>query len=179
MTGDLRPYHCNGPLTDDEAMAGTVSTSSGPRVRWRRTWVIAAGLAIAVLVIVGIVVFSGGGSSSTSALADQQLASVQRVCEQWSGSSAPMLGTSSASLACTTMTHWMTQQLRDGRMTGPMMWGSATAMGGACRLWMDTDSRSSVSGRASPGWCNEMVDWMKQHIANWDDWMMHGNMMGG
>jgi len=81
MTGDLRPYHCNGPLTDDEAMAGTVSTSSGPRVRWRRTWVIAAGLAIAVLVIVGIVVFSGGGSSSTSALADQQLASVQRVCE--------------------------------------------------------------------------------------------------
>jgi hypothetical protein len=165
-------------------MAGTVletpdSTSSGPRVRWRRTWVIAAGLAIAVLVIVGIVVFSGGGSSSTSALADQQLASVQRVCEQWSGSSAPMLGTSSASLACTTMTHWMTQQLRDGRMTGPMMWGSATAMGGACRLWMDTDSRSSVSGRASPGWCNEMVDWMKQHIANWDDWMMHGNMMGG
>jgi hypothetical protein len=139
---------------------------------------IAAGLAIAILVIVGIVVFSGSGSSSTSVLADQQLASVQHVCEQWSGSSAPMLGTSSADVACTTMTDWMTQQLRNGRMTGPMMWGSATAMGDTCRLWMGTDSRSSVSGTASRGWCDEMVGWMRQHIANWDGWMMHGNMMG-
>jgi hypothetical protein len=40
-----------------------------------------------------------------------------------------MLGTSSASLACTTMTHWMTQQLRDGRMTGPMMWAKRTTVG--------------------------------------------------
>lgn len=154
------------------------STSCGRNVRRCRTLVIAAGLAIAVLVIVGIVVFSGSDSSSTNALADQQLASVQQVCEQWSGSSTPLLGTSSASLACISMTGWMTQQLGHGRMTGPMMWGSAMAMGDTCRVWMGTDSRSSVSAVASPGWCNEMVDWMKQHIANWDDWMMHGNMMG-
>jgi hypothetical protein len=138
-------------------------------------WLILIGLVVAAVVIAAVILFS----SDSSGVADrQQLASVQRVCGEWSGNSAPRLGTSSASATCSGMADWMDQQLRNGQMTGPTMWGSATALGSTCREWMDTDSRASISTTASPGWCSEMVSWMKQHIGNWNGWMMHGNMMG-
>ncbi len=145
-------------------------------VKRHAIWLIPIALAVAVLAIVGLIVFS----SDSSGVSDQrQLASLQRVCEQWSGTSAPMLGTSSASSACTTLTGWMNEQLQSGRMTGPMMWGTATAIGTTCRQWIGTDSRSSVSATVSPAWCDEMVGWMEHHIENWNDWMMNGSMMGG
>ncbi|HVA06007.1 MAG TPA: hypothetical protein VNG12_04615, partial [Acidimicrobiales bacterium] len=139
----------------------------------RRLWVVGGTIAVIALIIVGIVVFSGGGASSTSSIADQQLASVHQVCQQWTGSTAPRLGNTSANVACTTMANWMTQQLHAGRMTPTMMWGGATALGDTCRQWMGTDSRSTVTGADSPGWCDQMVAWMEQHIGNWDNWMMH------
>jgi hypothetical protein len=76
------------------------------------------------------------------------------------------------------MADWMGQQLQNGQMTGPMMWGSATTMDSVCRQWMGTDSRASISTTTSPGWCDDMVSWMERHIGNWDDWMMNGNMNG-
>jgi hypothetical protein len=157
------------------------NVDSGPPeapVRRHRTRVLAGGLLVVVLVVVGIIVFSAGGSSSTSPVAEQQLASVQRVCERWSGSSAPSLDASSASFACTNLANWMTEQLRTGRMTASMMWDSPSAFGSTCRHWLATETQSSVSGTTSPEWCDEMVSWMEQHIGNWDDWMMHGTMMG-
>jgi hypothetical protein len=77
------------------------------------------------------------------------------------------------------MADWMGQKLQSGHMTGPMMWGSATTMDSVCRQWMNTESRASLSTTASPGWCDAMVSQMQQHIGNWGDWMMNGNMMGG
>jgi hypothetical protein len=147
-------------------------TSTGRR---HALWLILILLAVAALIIVGVIVFS----SDSSGVSEQQLASVQRVCGEWSGNSAPRLGTSSASTACSTMADWMDQQLRNGKMTGPMMWGTATTMGSTCRQWMDTGSRASISTTPSPGWCNQMVSWMEQHVGDWGNWMMNGDMMGG
>jgi hypothetical protein len=146
-------------------------------VKRHAIWLIPICLVVVVLIIVGVIVFS----SDSSGVADQQqqLASVQRVCKEWSGSSAAVLGTSSASAACSTMADWMDQQLRNGHMTGPMMWGSATTMDSVCRQWMDTASRASISTTASPGWCDDMVSWMEEHMGNWGDWMTSGTMMGG
>jgi hypothetical protein len=153
--------------------ATPVGTSS---IRRHGPWVILIGLVVAALVIVGFLIFSSDSSGVTD---QQRLASVQRVCGEWTGNSAPRLGTSSASTACALMADWMDQQLRNGDMTGPMMWGSATTMGSTCRQWMRTQSGASITTPPSLGWCNNMVNWMEQHINNWDDWMMNGNMMGG
>lgn len=143
-------------------------------VRRHALWLILIGLVVAALVLAAVIVFSGDSAGVPDR---QQLASLQRVCGEWSGISAPRLGTSSASTACFVMADWMDQQLRNGQMTGPMMWGSPATMGSTCRQWMDTHSRASISTTASSGWCDEMVSWMEQHIGNWSDWMIHGNMM--
>ncbi len=161
------------------------ATPPQPRARRRSTW-LAMGLVATTLVAlaVGIVVFRGNDSTSTANAASQQLASVQltsvqQSCQQWSGSSAPTLGNGSPSTAwCTTMTNWMGQQLHNGRMTGAMMWGSATTLQNTCQQWM-AGSGSTSGGTASPAWCGQMVNWMAQHVSNWDNWMMNGNMMGG
>jgi hypothetical protein len=162
------------------------STPPQPRARRRSTWLLAVGLAAIMLVAVsvGIVVFRGNNSSSTGTAASQQLASaqlasVQQSCQQWSGSSAPALGKGSPSSAwCTTMTDWMGQQLRSQRMTGAMMWGSATTLQATCQQWMATGSGSTSGGTASPAWCGQMANWMAQHVGDWGNWMMNGNMMG-
>ncbi len=166
-----RPGPDHGRVTD--ALTEAPERSSPGRGR-PTLWFIPIGLAILVLIIVGVIFLSGGSSGVTD---QQQLASVQRACREWSGNSAASLGTSSASAACSTMADWMGQELQSGHMTGPMMWGSATTMDSVCRQWMGTDSRASVSTTSSPGWCDDMASWMEQHIGN--DSMMHSDMMGG
>ena len=166
-----RPRSYHGKVTDTlkEKPDGTSP------VKRHTIWLIPIGLAVVVLVVVGVIFFSSDSSGVTD---QQQLASVQRVCKEWSGNSAASLGSSSASAACSTMADWMGQQLQNGQTTGPMMWGSATKMDSVCRQWMGTGSRASISTTASPGWCDDVVGWMEQHIGNWDDWMMNGNMNG-
>jgi hypothetical protein len=60
-------------------------------------------------------------------------------------------------------------------MTGAMMWGSGAALQSTCRQW----ATAGASSAGSPSWCDEMIGWMEQHIDNWNNWMMHGGMMGG
>jgi hypothetical protein len=178
--------HGKGPLAlvpsgappDDGRVTDTLSTvPDGTSPVRHHTWrVILIVLVVAILVIIGVIVFSGGSSGVT---AEQQLASVRYACTQWSGNAAPGLGTTSASTACTTMADWMNEQLRGGQMSGPMMWSSSASLGATCRDWMSTESRASVSGTASPAWCDEMVGWMERHVDGWHGWMMTGNMMGG
>ncbi len=162
------------------------ATPPQPRARRRGTWLLAISVMATMLVAlaIGIVVFRGNDSSSTGNAASQQLASaqltsVQQSCQQWSGSSAPTLGQGSPSAAwCTTMTDWMGQQLRNQRMTGATMWGSATTLQATCQQWMAAGSGSTSGGTASPAWCGQMANWMAQHVSNWGNWMMNGNMMG-
>lgn len=147
-------------------------------VRRRRGLVLSVGLAIGLVAAVGVGAgVSRSDSSRTDALAPVQLASMHQACAQWTGSSAPQMGTLSASAACVTMTDWMGQQVRSGRMTGTMMFGDATAMGSTCGAWQATGAPSVGSGAAS-AWCADMVRWMTGHIGNWDEWMAHGRMMG-
>ena len=95
----------------------TEATDGSSPVKRRAIWLIPIGLTVVVLIIAGVIVFSSDSSGVTD---QQQLASVQRVCGEWSGSSAVSLGTSSASAACSTMAEWMGQQLHDGQMTGAL-----------------------------------------------------------
>jgi predicted anti-sigma-YlaC factor YlaD len=162
------------------------STPPQPRASGRRSSLLAVGLAsiIVVAVAVGIVFFRGNNSSSTGTAASQllasaQLTSVQQSCQQWAASSAPTLGNGSPNSGwCTAMTDWMGQHLRNGRMTGAMMWGSATTLQTTCQQWMATGSGSTSGGTASPAWCGQMANWMTQHVGDWGNWMTSGNMMG-
>ena len=166
----------------------TIPTSTPPQSRASRrsTWLLAVGLAAIMLVAVsvGVVVFRGNNSSSTGTAASQQLASaqltsVQQSCQQWAGASTPTVGNGSPSSAwCTTMTDWMGQQLRNERMTGAMMWGSATTLQTTCQQWMAAGSGSTSGETASPAWCGQMATWMAQHVGDWGNWMTSGNMMG-
>jgi len=86
-----------------------------------------------------------------------------------------MLGHASAGASCISMSDWMTKHLSDGRLTGSMMWGSATALRSTCGQWMTTETSGTADGNA---WCDQMVTWMTQHVGNWDQWMMSSHMMG-
>jgi hypothetical protein len=167
-----------GPVSDHEKVTDALKEASEgtPPARHQAIWLIPIGVTVAALIIIAVIVFT---SDSAGVTAEQQLASVRQACVQWSGNSAPRLGIDSASAACTTMADWMNGQLRNGQMTGPMMWGTATTMGATCRQWMNTSARTTISATASSAWCDEMIGWMEQHISNWDGWMMTGNMMGG
>lgn len=167
-----------------------IPTSPPPRPHVRRgnRWLLAVVLAAITLigVGVGITVFRGNNaSSSTGTAASQQLASaqltsVQQSCQQWSASSMPTVGSGSPGTAwCANMTGWMGQHLRNGTMTGAMMWGNATSLQTTCQQWMTTGSGGAGAGTPSPAWCGDMANWMAQHVGNWGSWMMNGTMMGG
>ena len=165
---DQRPYRNQAHGLTMRGVTGTLTeTPNGAsQVRRHTIWLIPIGLAVVVLIIVGVIFFSSESSGVTD---QQQLATVQRVCKEWSGNSAAKLGTSSASAACSAMADWMGLRLQNGQMTGPMMWASSSSMDTVCRQWMETDSRASISATASPGWCDDMVNWMEQHVGNWGD----------
>jgi hypothetical protein len=76
------------------------------------------------------------------------------------------------------MTDWMGQQVRNERMTGAMMWGSATTLQTTCQQWMAAGSGSTSGETASSARCGQMATWMAQHVGDWGNWMTSGNMMG-
>jgi hypothetical protein len=114
-------------------------------VKRRAIWLIPIGLAVAALMIIGLIIFSGGSPGVTD---QRQLASVQRVCSEWSGNSATNLGTmgsvcrqwmnteSRASLSTTASPGWcdaMVSQMQQHignwggwMMNGNMMGGDST-----------------------------------------------------
>ncbi len=78
------------------------------------------------------------------------------------------------------MAGWMTEQLHAGE-TGSAMWANPDAMRATCRQWMSTAPGIAGSGGDASAWCNQMVAWMSQYGSqwgSWNDWMMHGPMMG-
>ena len=160
-----------------------VSTLHQTNLKRRRTWLVGTGLAVLMLVGlgVGIAVFRGNASTTgtdATQLASAQLTSVQQSCQQWTAGSPSSAGANSPGNAwCTGMTDWMGQHLRNGTMTGSMMWGSSNTLQATCQQWMGT--ASGAGGVGSAAWCGQMADWMSQHMGSWDNWMTNGNMMGG
>jgi hypothetical protein len=138
---------------------------------YRGPWI---AFAVAALAILTLAVFSITGLLSTASSANQQLVSVRQICQQWSGTAAPTFGNSSARSQCTSMVDWMGQQLSDGRMTAPMMWGSPTDMGTTCRQWMVSRSHVPMSGAAQASWCHHMVSWMEPRFGSWNRSIMNG-----
>lgn len=74
------------------------------------------------------------------------------------------------------MTGWMRQELDQGHMTGPMMWGDPADLATTCRNWMSADPGSPAG--VDPHACDDMVAWMASHAGDWGGWMMSGHMMG-
>jgi hypothetical protein len=135
-------------------------------------------LVVAVIAaVVAIAITLSDDTPSTTSLSAIQIAAIQKTCLQWSGGSAasPVSGGTSAGTACRSMTGWMDEQLHSGHMNGPVMWGNPTALGATCRQWMAAGPGSGET--SSSAWCDQMVAWMTQHVGNWDNWMMNGQMM--
>lgn len=180
---DLRPYSGLPASAHAGPMPAALQDSPKPPTREptrtnRRSLRLPIGVGAAILIVaiaLAVLVFRDD-SRSSNALATQQLVSLQQACPQWSGSSAPSVANMPGPAACTAMTGWMGQQLQSGRMTGAMMWGSASTMRGTCRQWVA--SVPSAASDDAQGWCDAMVTWMGQRIGGWDNWMMNGRMMG-
>lgn len=143
------------------------------------TWKWIAGVAVAVAVAaVAVAAFAiarddDNAGSDGPALDSQRIAATQSACEQWLDDDTDPGGATPPQGWCTGMTGWMYDQMADGSMTGPMMWGNPQAMIDACRQWMATGpdgDDTATSGPTSTGWCDQMVGWMSQHMDNWDDW---------
>ena len=49
-------------------------------------------------------------------------------------------------------------------------------MRATCQQWMAEDPGATNGGGQ---WCDQMVDWMSDHMGDWDQWMRNGPMMGG
>ena len=165
---------------------GRETRGSSPGTARRRSWLLwifaSAVALIFAATVVGVVATRGDDSASNaSSLGTQQLGSIQQACAQWqdgsTGSSAP------AAVWCDGMVGWMTGQVRSGQMTGSMMWSNPEQMLATCQRWMVSSQRADGSTPGTPGWCGQMVDWMTQHMGDWDQWdrgwMMNGPMMGG
>lgn len=164
-----------------------IPTSPPPQPKTRRwnRWVLAGSLVAILLVAVGVGVVivrannpSSAGTAAGQQLGSAQLTSVQQSCLQWSQSPSPTLGNGSPNSAwCTEMTDWMGQQLRNGGMTGAMMWGSSTTLQATCETWM-AGAGSSSGEAGTSAWCEQMANWMAAHVGDWGAWMTNGSMMG-
>lgn len=157
-----------------EASAPTRPPNPSPS-RWKRVALLAAAVAL-VAGAVTVLAATRDDRQPTGVVDTQGIAAVRQACQQWldNTSTPSSFGTSRW---CETMADWMAGQMADGRMMGPMMWGSPQAMRDTCRQWMAT-----IPGAGTPAsWCDDMSTWMGSH---WDGWGgpmtgMMGGMMGG
>ena len=174
--GPMAPPQSNARPDDQKVPhALTEAPHGASQVKRHAMWLIPVILAVVVLVVVGVIFFSSDSSVASPAATGVSAACLQRVVGELRRQ--PL-----EEFASTGIRQWplgWSSSFRNGQMTGPMMWGSASSMDSVCRLWMDSGSRASISTTTSPGWCDGMVTWMQQHnIGNWDDWTMNGNMDG-
>jgi len=111
--------------------------------------------------ITGVVATRGDDGHNASSTA--QLSQVQSSCRDWMSSSK---GEDPGDAWCTDMFSWMGDQ-----SGGSMMWQGSEQMGTACRDWVDQDR--SGSGQTDQKRCNDMVEWMDQHMSSrGGHWMM-------
>jgi hypothetical protein len=136
--------------------------------------VAAAGVAI------GWLIARDEGNQTTTADSTAQVASVQQACQQWLIDSATQAGSAAW---CSSMAEWMSEQMAANRMGPQMMWGDPDQMRETCQQWL-TDRPAGVDVDAQQ-WCDDMVDWMDEHMGEWSgrnewgDWMDHGPRMMG
>lgn len=153
----------------------------GALTRSGRRWVVLAIVAGAVAVA-GVAAAVIATRDDRPSDAPAQLGSIRQACQQWASSAG---GPDAA--WCTAMTDWMHGQMGRrpgdpmmgpmmGSMMGPMMWQDPDAMRATCRRWM---TEQPPAGGGSAQWCDQMVDWMREHMGDWDRWMRDGPDPGG
>ena len=140
-----------------------------------------AGGAVVVAVVAGGVLARGGDHRANLELQSAaQVTSLQQGCGQWL---AQDTGESETPAWCNDLADWMTHHLGATGMGAQMMWGGPDQMRASCRQWIsgDPSAAGTLDGQER---CDAMVEWMDGHLRtwtgrqNWDDWMMHGPMMG-
>jgi hypothetical protein len=157
-----------------------ISSAEVPTRGWRVSWVVAAVVIVVAALLAGAIAARGGDSNDDAALGTQQLAAIQLACTTWhdgyTGAAAP------TSAWCSDMVAWMTGQARSGQMMGSMMWSNADQMRATCQAWLSSSQEVGGAEPDASAWCDQMVDWMTQHMGQgdqWDrGWMMNGPMMG-
>lgn len=147
--------------------------SATPRRRWIMPLVIAA-VAIAGIAV-GVALANRDNTSPPASAASGKLADITQACTAWMNGSGSGPGSSGW---CQDMAGWMSQQMPNGSMMGPMMWGDPERILSACRAWMNANPSSDRPVE----WCENMMRGMWPHMngdwEHWDDWM-NSPMMGG
>ena len=137
------------------------------------------GVVVAVLAVAGIV---GAvllvNDEDTPDDAAAQIGWMQDGCQQWAdgyqGASGP------DDDWCNSMAGWMNGRTGDAsmmdrrQMMGPMMWQSADNMRATCEQWMAEAAQGVPTDGDTSAWCEQMTDWMDQHMGDWDSWMTNG-----
>lgn len=144
----------------------------------RRRWITPVAIAAVALAGLGVGTALGGGDDrpAPAVAANGQLADITQVCTTWMSADGSAVPGSAG--WCQDMTGWTSQQMADGSMTGPMMWGDPDQSLATCRSWMDANPCS----RRPDGWCEDMMRGIRPHMnGNSEQWDggVNGPMMGG
>lgn len=140
-------------------------------------------------IVLALLVLAGGGwavvanqDDDTPSYDAAQIGWMHQGCQQWVDSDPGRGGPDGA--WCTSMTDWMNQRVgpnasgQTGMITSSMMWQDPASMRATCAQWMGTNPSGVAGGTDTTAWCDQMVDWMDQHMGDWDSWMHNGPMMG-
>lgn len=168
---------------DEEPMergpASAAAPEPAPTTRIGRRWIVLA-VGVAVLAVGGVATAVIATRDDAPSYDTAQIGRMHDGCQRWAdsyrGSDGPDGGW------CTSMTDWMNgrmEQRRGGMMTGPMMWQDADSMRATCEGWMADRPAATTGGADRSDWCDQMVDWMSEHMGDWDHWMRDGPMSDG
>ena len=163
---------------EDLDVEPTEQEPTGPTAsnRTARRWIV---LAVVAALLSGSRVAAAGLSHPERGppLAPPPIWRGHQGCQQWADSYQGADGPGDG--WCSSMTDWMNGRMgqrQDGMMMGSMMWQDPDSMRDTCQQWM-ADNPTATNGSAE--WCDQMVDWMGDHMGDWDQWMRDGPMMGG
>ena len=143
-------------------------TGEMTRQRWIRR------LAAIAAVIGGLgagLAITAANDQSAGHVSAAEVADLDQACTSWVMSTP---ANPSAIAWCHDMSTWMGDQIRHGRMTGPMN-DDPEVLLTACHTWSATQQPAS----APSTWCDAMVTSMRQHVSSdRPGRMMNGPMMG-
>ena len=155
-------------MTDVDVEPTEKEPSSSSVSKWTgRRW-IALATVVAVIAVGGVAAAATANRDDSPTYGTAQIGWTHQGCQQWADSYQGAGGPGDG--WCNSMTDWMNDRMgqRQAGMTmGPTMWLDPDAMRATCQHRMADDSTATNS---SGQWCDQMVDWMSDHMGDLDDW---------